>query len=134
MEVSALKRLLLTEFDKKTSNLGRNLCPLYRECPLYGVSVLERFLCKTYMWFILRKIRIQLPLRDPYFISLYIFVGSWSIINLLNKAISREQKYSTVRRRWNFGIGPIFYGKSGSNIPSGGPRFKLLASNKIESV
>ena len=45
MEVSALQRLLLTEFDQKTSNLGRNLCPLYRECLLYGVSVLERFLC-----------------------------------------------------------------------------------------
>ena len=45
MKVSALQRLLLTEFDQKTSNLGRNLCPLYRECPLYGVSVLERFHC-----------------------------------------------------------------------------------------
>ena len=53
MEVSTLERLLLTEFDQKTSNLGRNLCPLYRECPLYGVSILERFLCspKIFFWF-----------------------------------------------------------------------------------
>ena len=45
MELSALQRLFLVEFDQKTAKLGQNLCPLYRECPLYGVSVLERFHC-----------------------------------------------------------------------------------------
>ena len=45
MELSALWRLLLLEFDQKTAKLGQNLCPLYRECPLYGVSILERFHC-----------------------------------------------------------------------------------------
>ena len=47
MEVSALQRLHLVEFDQKTKKLGQNLCPVYRESPLYGVSVLERFHCIT---------------------------------------------------------------------------------------
>ena len=42
---SALYRLLLVEFNQKTEKLGQNLCLLYRECPFYGVSVLERFCC-----------------------------------------------------------------------------------------
>ena len=37
--------LLSQDFDYKTSWLGKNLCPLYRECLLYSVSVLERFHC-----------------------------------------------------------------------------------------
>ena len=45
MELSALQRLLLIEFDQNTTISGQNLCPLYRECPRYGVSVLERFHC-----------------------------------------------------------------------------------------
>ena len=36
-----------------------------------------------------------------------IFSGCCSIINILNKATSREQKYSTGWREWNFGIGEI---------------------------
>ena len=41
MEVSALQRLLA----QKTKKLVQNICPLYRECPLHGVSVLKRFHC-----------------------------------------------------------------------------------------
>ena len=37
--------LVLTEFDLKNTKMGQNLCPLYKECPLYGVSVLDRFHC-----------------------------------------------------------------------------------------
>ena len=45
MELSGLQRLFLTEFNQISTKLGQNLCPLYRECPLYGVSVSERFHC-----------------------------------------------------------------------------------------
>ena len=31
--------------DWKTTKSGQNLNPFYRECRLYGVSVLERFHC-----------------------------------------------------------------------------------------
>ena len=37
--------MILTEFGQKTTKLGQDLSPLYRECPLYGVPVLERFHC-----------------------------------------------------------------------------------------
>ena len=32
-----------------TAKFGQNLCLLYRGCPLYGMSVLERFHCRTFM-------------------------------------------------------------------------------------
>ena len=43
--------MLLLENIKQSLNptkLVQNLCLLYRECPLYGVSVLERFLCTLF--------------------------------------------------------------------------------------
>ena len=48
MEVPALQRLLLIEFHQEIEKLGQKFIPLYGECPLYGVSVLERFYCISY--------------------------------------------------------------------------------------
>ena len=45
MEVSVLQRLLSIELNQKITKLMQNSCPHYRECPLYGASVLERFHC-----------------------------------------------------------------------------------------
>ena len=36
---------MLVGFDLKDTKLGQNLCPLYRDCLLYGVSFFERFHC-----------------------------------------------------------------------------------------
>ena len=41
MEVSALQRLLLSEFDLKNTKLGQNLCPLYRVSALWCVRLSE---------------------------------------------------------------------------------------------
>ena len=48
MEVFALWRLPLIEIDHNTAKLGQIFYPLYRKCPLYGESVLERFHCNIF--------------------------------------------------------------------------------------
>ena len=46
----------MIEFYQKTGKLRQNLCPLYRKCPLYGMSVLEIFHCTVLSGL---KIRLQ---------------------------------------------------------------------------
>ena len=41
-------RLLLRDFDQKTVKSGQSLRPLYRDCPIFGVSVLETFHCSDF--------------------------------------------------------------------------------------
>ena len=57
MKDPTFQRLHLIDFDQKTTTLGQNLCPLYRECPLYGASVSVR------LHFVSEKVKIYVKER-----------------------------------------------------------------------
>ena len=92
----------------------QNLCPLYRECPLYGVSVVERFHCIKLFKFFLREQLLSISdlcLQNRQFPIIFSLAGHvsdeaspddstgiWAVISLLERI---EKKMENMETRIN---------------------------------